>query len=292
MRGDAVLRGVIEDLRDVLVAVVRVEEVEAPVLGTHSQRSRGDGFRGVPHELRPHGVVLRGIQPLDAEVAIVDKTFLLGHRVALAFAHPHAAAQTVEGHLDDGLALHPTDGSVLGVIGDRPDAGLGLHLRLVAVEVVFRREGVDGGVLVEVVGDIVAPLGLGAVADIVVGVGTALAGDQLVAHVVGVLLRLRLRHHGARFADGRAAAEQVVRVVILRGERAVDGVFHLCEQVALLLVRPLRRRAVGIGELRLQVAARQILPREAIHPRETARDKSENASQLTIITHILMILFQ
>ena len=98
MRGDAVLRGVVEDLRDVLVAVVRIEEVEAPVLGAHGQRPCGDGFRRVPHKLRPHGVALRGIQPLDAEVAIVDETFLFDHRVVLALAHPHAAAQAVEGH--------------------------------------------------------------------------------------------------------------------------------------------------------------------------------------------------
>ena len=103
VRGDAVLRGVVEDLRDVLVAVVRIKEIEAPVLGAHSQGARGDGFRRVPHELRPHSVVLRGIQPLDAEVTIVDEAFLLGHRVALALPHPHAAAQTIEGHLDDGL---------------------------------------------------------------------------------------------------------------------------------------------------------------------------------------------
>ena len=54
--GNAVLRGVVEDLRDVLVAVVGVEEVEAPVLGAHDERPRGDRLRGVPHKLRPHGV--------------------------------------------------------------------------------------------------------------------------------------------------------------------------------------------------------------------------------------------
>ena len=58
-RDDAVLRGVVEDLRDVLVAVMRVEEVEAPVLGTHDQRPCGDRLRRVPHKLRPHGITLR-----------------------------------------------------------------------------------------------------------------------------------------------------------------------------------------------------------------------------------------
>ena len=59
VRGDAVLRGVVEDLRDVLVAVVRIEEIEPPVLGAHSQGPRSDGLRRVPHKLRPHGVALR-----------------------------------------------------------------------------------------------------------------------------------------------------------------------------------------------------------------------------------------
>ena len=52
----AVLRGVVEDLRDVLVAVVRVEEVESPVLGAHGQGPRGDGLCGVPHKLGADGV--------------------------------------------------------------------------------------------------------------------------------------------------------------------------------------------------------------------------------------------
>ena len=43
MGGDAVLEGVVEDLGDVLVAVVGVKEIEAPVLGAHDERARGDG---------------------------------------------------------------------------------------------------------------------------------------------------------------------------------------------------------------------------------------------------------
>ena len=38
--GDAVLEGVVEDLGDVLVAVVGVEEIEVPILGTHDERTR------------------------------------------------------------------------------------------------------------------------------------------------------------------------------------------------------------------------------------------------------------
>ena len=57
--GDAVLGGVVEDLGNILVAVVGVEEVEIPVLGAHDERTRGDGLGGIPHKLRPHGIALR-----------------------------------------------------------------------------------------------------------------------------------------------------------------------------------------------------------------------------------------
>ena len=131
--GDAVLRGVVEDLRDILVAVVRIKEVETPILGAHGQRPRGDGFRGIPHELRPHGVPLHGVQTLNAEVTVADETVFLGRRITFAFAHPHTVARTVEGHRDYGVSGLPTDGAVLGVAGDRPHArpqrgrrGLGL----------------------------------------------------------------------------------------------------------------------------------------------------------------------
>ena len=117
VRGDAVLRGVVEDLRDVLVAVVRVEEIEAPVLGAHSQGARGDGLRGVPHELRPHGVPLRGIQPLDAEVVVVDEA-LEKVGISRLGAHFNAAAHAVEGHGDDGVAGLPADGAVFGIVND------------------------------------------------------------------------------------------------------------------------------------------------------------------------------
>ena len=59
--GDAVLGGVVEDLGNVLVAVVGVEEIEAPVLGAHDERSCGDGLGGVPHELGADGVAVGGI---------------------------------------------------------------------------------------------------------------------------------------------------------------------------------------------------------------------------------------
>ena len=71
--GDTVLKGVVEDLGDVLVAVVGVEEVEAPILGTHDERTRGDGLGEIPHKLGADGVVVGGVQSLDAEEVVVDK---------------------------------------------------------------------------------------------------------------------------------------------------------------------------------------------------------------------------
>ena len=59
--GDAVLEGVVKNLGDILVAVVGVEEVEAPVLGAHDKRARGEGLGGIPHELGADGVVVGGV---------------------------------------------------------------------------------------------------------------------------------------------------------------------------------------------------------------------------------------
>ena len=46
----------VHEVGDVLVAVVGVEEVEAPVLGAHDKRSCGDGLGGIPHKFGADGV--------------------------------------------------------------------------------------------------------------------------------------------------------------------------------------------------------------------------------------------
>ena len=48
MGGNAVLEGVVEDLGNVLVAVVGVEEVETPILGAHDERPCSNGLGGIP----------------------------------------------------------------------------------------------------------------------------------------------------------------------------------------------------------------------------------------------------
>ena len=59
--GDAVLGGVVEDLGDVLVAVMSVKEIEVPILGTHDKRSCGDRLGGIPHKFGADGVAVGGI---------------------------------------------------------------------------------------------------------------------------------------------------------------------------------------------------------------------------------------
>ena len=105
VRGDAVLEGVVEDLGDVLVAVVGVEEVEAPVLGAHDERARGDGFRGVPDKLGADGVAVGSVQSLDAKEVVVDKAEVRGDLTVSCLLIVHAATKAIEGHGNHGVAL-------------------------------------------------------------------------------------------------------------------------------------------------------------------------------------------
>ena len=80
--GDAVLRGVVEEFGNILVAVVGVEEIEIPILGTHDKRPRGD---------------------------------LTGARLVVL----HAAAHAVEGHGHHFVPLCPADGVIPGIVFHR-----------------------------------------------------------------------------------------------------------------------------------------------------------------------------
>ena len=105
MGGDAVLEGMVEELGDVLVAIVGVKEVEIPVLGAHDEQARGDGFRGVPDKLGADGVAVVGVQPLDTEKVVIDKTEVRGDLIILRLLIVHAAAKAVERHGNHGVAL-------------------------------------------------------------------------------------------------------------------------------------------------------------------------------------------
>ena len=118
VRGDAVLEGVVEDLGDILVAVVGVKEIEAPILGAHDERARGDRLGGIPHKFGADGVAVVGIQPLDAEEVVVDKAEVRGNLPGARLLILHAAAKAVEGHRDDRVAELPADGAVFGIVND------------------------------------------------------------------------------------------------------------------------------------------------------------------------------
>ena len=171
MGGDAVLEGVVEDLGNVLVAVMSVKEIEVPILGTHDKRSCGDGLGGIPHELGADGVAVVGVQSLDAEEIVVDEAEVRDDLTGTCLSIVHTAAHTVEGHRDHDVAGLPTDGTVFGIVNDGPSAGLGLDEALISIVVVLWREVIDGGVLVEVVGRVGFAFGGGTIADIVVIVG-------------------------------------------------------------------------------------------------------------------------
>ena len=136
---------------------------------------------------------------MDAEEVVVNKAEVRGNLPGTRLLILHAAAHAVEGHRDDGVAGLPADGAVLCVVDNRPNAGLGLDGRLVTVSVVFRREVVDGGVLVETVGGVGLAFGGGAVShlayargriysDVIVIVGDLIGRNEFIANVVAVLL--------------------------------------------------------------------------------------------------------
>ena len=102
----------VHEVGDVLVTVVGVEEIEIPILGTHDERARGDGFGGIPDVGVKEGIG-GGTELLDAEIVVVDET-LEGFCATLHCPHFDTAAHAVEGHGDHGVAGFPTDGTVLG----------------------------------------------------------------------------------------------------------------------------------------------------------------------------------
>ena len=116
--GDAVLKGVVEDLGDVLVAVVGVKEIDAPILGAHDERACGDGLGGIPHELGTDGVAVGGIQPLNAEKVVIGKTEVRGNLPGTCLSIVHAAAHAIKCHRDNRIIPCPTNGSVLGIVGN------------------------------------------------------------------------------------------------------------------------------------------------------------------------------
>ena len=159
---------------DVLVAVVEIVGVFAGGR-EKDERAGGDGFRGIPN-IGLEEDIFGAPELLDTEVVVVGEA-LEKVGIGRLSAHFDTAAHAVEGHRDHGVAGFPADGSVFGIVDDRPDTGLGLDERLVAVGVVLRHETVNLRVLVEIIGGVGLALGDGAVSDVVVGIGNFVCRD-------------------------------------------------------------------------------------------------------------------
>ena len=235
------------EVGDIFVAVV---EVASNIVGggEEDQRACGDRLCGIPHVGVEEGVV-GAPELLDAEVIVVGEA-LEKVGIGRLSAHFDTAAHAVKGHGDHGVARLPANGAVFGVVDDRPNTCLGLDEGLIAIVVVLWREVIDGGVLVEIVGGVGLAFGCRAISDIVVGIGSVVGGDQLIADVIGILLVIL----------GGAAAEKVVGVDVSR----IGGVGDGGEEVAVRFVTPRDHIFVGIGQLRLEVGAREVVPTEAI----------------------------
>ncbi len=165
----------------------------------------------------------------------------------------------------------PTDGTIFGVVQNRPNTGLGLDEGLISIRIVLGHEVVDGGVLVEVVGGVGFAFGGGAIADVVVIVGDLVGGDEFIADVVAVLLVV-LRG---------AAAKDIIGVDV----RGIGGVGDGGEEVAVGFVTPCDHGVIGIGEFRLEVGAREVVPRKAVRFGDAARGGVIGDGLLAIAIH-------
>ena len=120
--------------------------------------------------------VVGATELLDAEVVVVDEA-LEGFRAILHRAHFDAAPHAVEGHGDHGVTGLPTDGAVLGIVDDRPNARLGLDEGLISIVVVLWREVVDGGVLIKIIGGVGFTFCGSTVSNVIVIVGDIICRD-------------------------------------------------------------------------------------------------------------------
>ena len=106
--------------------------------------------------------VICATELLDAEVVVVDEA-LKRFCAILHRAHFDSAAHAVKSHRDHGVAGLPTNGAILGIVQNRPNAGLGFDKGLVAVDIILWDKVVNRGVLVEVVDSVGLAFGGGAV---------------------------------------------------------------------------------------------------------------------------------
>ena len=201
--------------------------------------------------MRGAGEVNTGdLQVASVDVALVQRYVTVGGDL-LCGAAAHVVVLAVDGRAAAAVYLREVDGTVFGVVGNRPDAGARLYPGLVAVGIVVRdevREVIhrEHGVLVEIIGLIICAAchagavydSGGAVADVVVIVGISgavhLGAGQLTAGVVAE----GICHRGvvARGGASERASGRIVSVAAVGNACVAAAVEHAGEQLALRFV--------------------------------------------------------
>ena len=189
----------------------------------------------------------------------------------------HAAPHSVVAHHDVSRAASPQDGAVFAIVGDRPNAGRGLHQRLIAVVVkigdkhIFTYRG-NLRVLVQFIRDVcrvrAALEGCFAVADwvilIIVTVVGVDGGDRvrkLAARVVSIRDNVVEFKCAATLAKLDATPRRVVGVVELGDDVGRGGVTNL-QKLVVRVVGPAGGESVRVGKGGFEVRVGQIGPLE------------------------------
>ena len=238
MRGDVIVD--CDDLGDILVTVVRV--VRGGIAAMPRERTRRDGLRRIP-DVGIASVVC------NLQIAVIEEALgVLGMSAALA----------VVAHRDDGIALRPTHRTVLAIVGDAPEAGLGCDEGLVAVIVVSERFGRLGDV------DLVGCSGNKVFALIAVrgGLGERCVGFEIgEASGRGVVKEVTAKVVGTE-TEGRALVDRDgrIRVRFAANRRVTGGGTHcVLVQVIRLIGRGLRLALLVIGRRTAAVADRIVI---------------------------------
>jgi len=260
--GDSAVGGVGVGGTDVAVLAVDLTDVfgEIPSIGEpgavylNSQRTRGGGLRGVPGQ-QPQCRLCRASQVAAGNLEVAAINIALVERNAAVDRHllGSPAAHVVVGAFHSSAAIRIAEqrGTILRIVSNGPDARACLHERLIARIVEGRYEVPDGGVLIQTVCCIGSYSLSGflsslAIADVIVIVGIALAGDrgsgQLAAVVVGEGIAHALSI--ARCAAGGGAAKRIVGIGTACHLRIAALVEHAGEQVSLILITKRKRHVI------------------------------------------------
>ena len=90
---------------NVLVAVMEVEEVVSPRDALHPQGAGCNWLGRIPSEGEVNRVVVRAVQPLDAEISIVHETVMCVCNTAYSLDIFHSPTHAVELHYNVGFRL-------------------------------------------------------------------------------------------------------------------------------------------------------------------------------------------